>query len=92
MTGTADDRRVVVCFVFKLNKPWLFFAVYFNININGASVDFLAFVKVGDNASLFEHLCAEASHIHKANNLVFSVAVNFFAKLKILLKSFFDSL
>ena len=79
-------------FIFELNEPRLLFAVNLNLNINRAGIDFLALVQIVNIALLFECLCADARHIHKADNLILSVAVKVASKLKIFLKRLFDSL
>ena len=58
--------------VFEHQKPLLVLAVVINGDFYGAGVDFLAFVKVGEQTVFFQLFCRKGSYIHKANGLISS--------------------
>ena len=59
-----DLRGVVVGFVFKHQQPVLLLAVNGGADAHGAGVDFLALVKHGQLAALFQHFGAQRGQVH----------------------------
>lgn len=68
-------------FVFKLDEPFFRLAVDCHRHFNGTGVDFLAFVKVGDQPALFQKLHTGKRHIHQRNIPVRVLAVNLIARV-----------
>ena len=71
-----DFRGMVVGFVLELHQPFLGLAVDGHRHLNGAGVDFLALVQIGNQAPLFQHLHAHDGHVHEGDRPV-GFAVDF---------------
>ena len=56
---------VVMRFVFEHQKPVLLLAVHHGGHMNGAGVDLLALVELGEQTADLERLCADGRNIHK---------------------------
>ena len=57
-------------FILELDKPGLRFPVDLHRYLDGAGVDFLALIKIRDEAALLEHLGADCRHIHEGHILL----------------------
>ena len=51
--------------VFEHEQPVLGFAVHLSGDMDGAGVDLLTLVQLGEQAPLFQHLCADGGDIHQ---------------------------
>ena len=60
-----DLGGVVMRFVFEHQKPVLLLAVHHGGHMNGAGVDLLALVELGEQTADLERLCADDRNIHK---------------------------
>ena len=60
-----DLGGVVVGLVFEHQQPVLLLTVHLGGNVDGAGVDLLALVELGEKAALFERLCADGRDVHE---------------------------
>ena len=61
-----DLRGVVVGLVLEHQQPVLRLPVHRGGDMDGAGVDLLALVQILEKATLFQHLCANGSHVHQS--------------------------
>ena len=64
-----DFRRMVVGLVLEKEEPGLFFAVDLDLDLDGAGVDLLGFVKLIQLARLLERLACERTDVHQIDGL-----------------------
>ena len=55
--------------VLEQEQPVLVLAVHVALDLDGAGVDLVALVEVGQDAALLEGLCADGGHVHQAAGL-----------------------
>ena len=60
-----DLGGVVVGLVFKHEQPVLLLSVHLRRDMDGTGVDLLALVQLGEQAPLFQHLCADGGDVHE---------------------------
>ena len=82
-------RRVVVRFVLEFHKPFLRLAVHCDGHFDGARVDLLAQVEVGDLAAFAQQLHADNGHVHQRYGTV-RLSVDFLTRVVVRLKCAFN--
>ena len=78
-----------MCFVLELNKPLFCFTINGNRYFDGAGINFVTLVKIGDQSSLFEEFHTDKCHIHQGNISCAVLAVDFLSAFIIKCKSVF---
>ena len=79
-------------FVLELHQPLLCLAVDGHRHLDGAGVNLLALVQIGNHALLFQGLHAHQRHIHQRHNAVGVLAVHLVARVVVFLQSVLDDL
>ena len=62
-----DFCRMVVCFIFEQQQPFLCFAFHINVDFYSTSIDFFGFIQTIQFAFFFQQFCSDSANIHQVD-------------------------
>ena len=89
-TKWLDLCRMVVCLIFKVDKPLFLFAIYIYRYNNTAGIDLIGFFLISQFSFGFEFFHCHQSKIHQADKFVITAFVENFSVSKVFFVCFYD--